>query len=316
MLPNRFPDGGEAPEYNTVDATLWYFVAIDDYLRRSGDFGLRKDLYPILKDIVAWHRRGTRYGIKVDANDALLFAGEAGIQLTWMDARVGDRVVTPRTGKCVEINALWYNALKIVSRLAEEESDAAAARGYAELAERTAVSFRERFWYQEGGHLYDVIDCPVVPGAAHDGRDASLRPNQIFAVSLPHALLTDIRARAVVDVCARELWTPVGLRSLSARDPRYAPAYLGGPHERDAAYHQGTVWSWLLGAFAIAHHRAYGDARAALSFLEGLEMHEREACLGQISEIFDGDAPFEARGCFAQAWSVAEILRAWDELAP
>jgi predicted glycogen debranching enzyme len=315
MLPNRFPDGGEEPEYNTVDATLWYFVAVDEYLRRTQDGALRRDLYPVLKDIVAWHKRGTRYGIKVDEDDALLFAGEDGVQLTWMDAKVGDWVVTPRTGKCIEINALWYNALNIMNGLAEEESDPAAAREYAACAELVALSFDQRFWFEEGGYLYDVIDCPQGrSGTWPGGRDASLRPNQIFAVSLPYPLVRGVRARAVVDVCARELWTPVGLRSLSARDSRYAAAYRGGPRERDGAYHQGTVWSWLLGPFAIAHHRVYGDPRAARGFLEGLEAHEREACIGQISEIFEGDAPFAARGCVAQAWSVAEILRSWSKL--
>jgi predicted glycogen debranching enzyme len=313
MLPNRFPDAGEAPEYNTVDATLWYFVAVDEYLRHTHDAQsndqLRRDLYPILKDIITWHVRGTRYGIRVDEHDGLLYSGEAGAQLTWMDAKVGDWVVTPRSGKCVEINALWFNALMIMRGMAGEELDMDAARGYASLSERVARSFNERFWFEQGGYLYDVIDC-----ADGDRNDASLRPNQLFAVSLRHALLDNSRARAVVDTCARELWTPVGMRSLSLRDPRYVHVYQGGPSERDGSYHQGTVWSWLLGPFVSAHYRVYNDAATARSYLDGMAAHLREACIGQVSEIFDGDAPFTPRGCYAQAWGVAEILRTWSEL--
>jgi predicted glycogen debranching enzyme len=315
MLPNRFPDAGEAPEYNTVDATLWYFVAVDEYLRRTNDTQLSKELYPVLKDIISWHLRGTRYGIHIDADDGLLFAGEPGVQLTWMDAKVGDWVVTPRIGKCVEINALWFNALMMMRGLAAEQLDMDAARGYASLAERAARSFNQRFWNEAGGYLYDVIDGPEgVPDDSGRRRDASLRPNQIFAASLRHSLLDNDRARAVVDVCARELWTPVGLRSLDVHDPRYIGVYQGGPRERDGAYHQGSVWSWLLGPFVSAHLRVYGDATAARSYLEGIAAHLREACIGQISEIFDGDAPFTPRGCYAQAWGVSEILRTWSEL--
>jgi predicted glycogen debranching enzyme len=306
MLPNRFPDGGETPEYNTVDATLWYFVAVHAYLAATNDGALRRELYPALADIVAWHRHGTRYGIHVDPNDGLLYAGEAGVQLTWMDAKVGDWVVTPRVGKCVEINALWFNALEILASIAAAEDDAAAATDYRAQAARVADSFGKRFWYA-GGYLYDVVDGP-------DGDDASLRPNQLLAISLPHALLDGERARAVVDTCARELWTPVGLRSLSPSDPRYVAEYHGGPRERDGAYHQGTVWSWLLGAFVDAYRRVHGDAATARCFLDGMAAHLREACVGQISEIFDGDAPFTPRGCFAQAWGVAEILRSWRAL--
>jgi len=314
MLPNRFPDAGEAPEYNTVDATLWYFVAVDEYLRSSQDRALRAELYPVLKDIVAWHLRGTRFGIGAD-RDGLLRSGAAGVQLTWMDAKVGDWVVTPRTGKCVEINALWFNALRIMHGLAEAANDPQAAQAYADSAAHAAASFNQRFWFDAGQHLYDVIDG--TEGEADEAgsrRDASLRPNQIFAVSLRHALLPPERARAVVDVCARQLWTPVGLRSLGPGDPRYAPAYRGDQRARDGAYHQGTVWSWLLGPFAIAHWRVHGDAAAASCLLEGLRPHLREACIGQVSEIFDCAAPFVPRGCFAQAWGVAELLRAWSEL--
>jgi predicted glycogen debranching enzyme len=298
-----------------VDAALWYFVAVEATLRRSGDGALRRDLYPILKDMTSWHERGTRYGIRVDPNDGLLTCGENGVQLTWMDAKVGDWVVTPRVGKCVEINALWFNVLCIMHRLAEAESDPQEARRYAGAADRMLASFQRRFWFDAGGYLYDVIDGPEgEPGADGGNRDASLRPNQIFAVALRYALLSGPHARAVVDVCARELWTPVGLRSLAVSDSRYRAIYRGGPRDRDGAYHQGTVWSWLLGPFAVAHRRAHGDPEAAREYFGDMEAHLREACIGQVSEIFDGNAPFSPRGCFAQAWSVAEILRSWSEL--
>ncbi len=309
MLPNRFPDAGEVPEYNTVDATLWYFHAIDAYGAASGDPSIGRELYPVLKDIIRWHRAGTRYAIHVDPADGLLHAGEPGVQLTWMDAKVGDWVVTPRIGKPIEINALWYNALEVMARLAHEIGDHSAKREYQALAAKAASSLRNRFWNADGGCLYDVIDTP------DGGRpDVALRPNQIFAVSLPHSALDADSARAVVDTCARELWTPVGLRSLAQSDRSYVRHYAGGPRDRDGAYHQGTVWSWLLGPFALAHYRVYTDATLAQGFLNGVAAHLGEACLGSISEVFDGDAPHRPEGCFAQAWSVAEILRAWQEL--
>ena len=313
MLPNRFPDGGEAAEYNTVDATLWLFHAVSAYLDATADRALLRDLYPTLREIIEWHRRGTRYGIRVDARDGLLFAGQAGVQLTWMDARVGDWVVTPRTGKAVEINALWHFALSRMALWARSLNDRRAASGYAVTADQAAASFAS-FWFPAGGYLYDVIDGPdgVTDGVRQV--DRSVRPNQIFAVSLGSALLDAARARAVVEVCARELLTPVGLRSLSPRDSRYAPRYSGDPRARDGAYHQGTVWSWLLGPFALAHHRVYGNAQHALALLEGLASHLDESCSGTISEIMDGSAPHAPRGCFAQAWSVAETLRAYHSL--
>ena len=307
MLPNLFPDEGHPPEYNTVDATLWYFVAIDEYLRATDDAALLRDLYPTLRDIVRWHQRGTRFSIEVDPADGLLRAGEPGVQLTWMDAKIGDWVVTPRIGKPVEINALWFNALTIMRDFAACIGDQHAAAEYEIAARRTGQSFRERFWFAAGGHLYDVIDGP-------QGDDPSLRPNQIFAVSLRHSVLDDERARSVVDTCARHLWTPVGLRSLASQEAGYAGSYAGGPRERDAVYHQGTVWSWLLGPFVCAHYRVYRDVAQARAYLDGIRSHLRDACVGQISEIFDGDAPFTATGCCAQAWGVAEILRAWGEL--
>ena len=314
MLPNRFPDGGEAPEYNTVDATLWMFHAISVYLDATGDRALLRDLYPTLRAIIEWHQRGTRYGIRIDETDGLLYAGEAGVQLTWMDAKVGDWVVTPRTGKAVEINALWHYALRRMALWARDLNDRRAANQFGAAAGQAAASFGARFWYPAGGYLYDVIEGP--DGVMDHGWkvDPSLRPNQIFAVSLGSELLDAARARAVVDLCARELLTPVGLRSLSPRDPRYAPHYRGDSRARDGAYHQGTVWSWLLGPFALAHHCVYGNAQHALALLEGLASHLDEGCSGTISEIFDGSSPHAPQGCFAQAWSVSETLRAYHSL--
>ena len=304
LLPNRFPDDGQAPEYNTVDATLWYFQAIRAYHAATGDDGLLKDLYPTLESILAWHRQGTRYGIRQDPADGLLAAGEPGVQLTWMDAKVGDRVVTPRTGKPVEINALWYNALVAMTdfarRLRRPASDLDAD------ATRVAAGF-ERFWNARDGWCYDVLD-----GA--DGHDATLRPNQIFAVSLPATPLSPERRRAVVDACARHLVTSYGLRSLAPFDPRFVARYGGDQGARDGAYHQGAVWGWLLGPFALAHFAAYGDADTARSFLTPMADHLTDHGLGSIAEIFDGEPPFAPNGCIAQAWSVAETLRAWHVL--
>jgi len=316
MLPNRFPDGGEPAEYNTADATLWYFHAVEKYLEATGDQALLVELYPTLKEIIDWHRRGTRHGIHVDAADGLLYAGERGVQLTWMDAKIGDWVVTPRIGKPVEINALWHFALATMARWAIAMGDAAGQADYARAATRVEAAFAGSFWYAEGGYLYDVIDDPD-SGRDDQGRqvDKSLRPNQILAVSLGTDLLDAHQARSVVDMCARELLTPVGLRSLAPSDARYIGDYVGGPRERDAAYHQGTAWSWLLGPFALAHYRVYGDAARATRLLAGLAAHVDEACIGTISEIFDGDPPHTPRGCFAQAWSVGETLRAWHTLA-
>jgi predicted glycogen debranching enzyme len=315
MLPNRFPDGGEPPEYNTVDASLWYFHAVATYLEATSDQTFLRDVYPSLKEIIDWHQRGTRYSIHVDPADGLLHAGEPGVQLTWMDAKIGNWVVTPRVGKPVEINALWHFALARMAEWAHALKDRAAAASYTEAAKRVEATFSDTFWFEEGGYLYDVVDGPDDPANAR-GRhvDTSLRPNQIFAVSLGTDLLDSHRARAVVDTCSRELLTPVGLRSLSSRDPRYAGLYSGGPASRDAIYHQGTVWSWLLGPFALAHYRVYQNAQYANALLAGLAAHLNDACLGTVSEILDGDAPHQPRGCFAQAWSVSETLRAWHLL--
>ena len=300
MLPNRFPDSGEGPEYNTADATLWYFEAIRACHEATGDDSLLRDLYPVLREILDWHARGTRYGIRLDPEDGLLFAGEPGVQLTWMDAKVGDWVVTPRIGKPVEINALWYNAVRSMAafarRLGEEDS------AYEALAEKILRGFG-RFFRDDLGRCLDVLDGP-------EGDDASMRPNQILAVSLPHSPLSEARRKSVVDACTRDLLIPLGLRSLSPDDPRYVGHYGGDPATRDAAYHQGTVWPWLIGPFVTAHLRVYRDRATARSFLLPLLRHMDDHGLGSICEIADADPPFTPRGCIAQAWSVAEILRA------
>jgi predicted glycogen debranching enzyme len=305
MLPNRFPDQGEAPEYNTVDATLWYFEAIRTCHAATGDDGLLKELFPVLENIIDWHVKGTRYGIAVDPADGLLRSGEEGVQLTWMDAKVGDWVVTPRTGKAVEINALWYNALRAMADFGRRLGGPSTA--WDGMAARVAASFA-RFWNADGGYCADVVDGP-------HGDDASLRPNQIFAVALPHTPLAPDRQRQVVDACARHLLTSHGLRSLAPGDPQYRGQYGGDQWARDGAYHQGTVWSWLLGPFALAHFRVYGDRVAARAFLEPMAHHVGAYGIGSIAEIFDGDPPFRPGGCVAQAWSVAETLRAWQELS-
>ena len=306
MLPNRFPDAGEQPEYNTVDGTLWFFEAIRAYADYTGDYEfVRKNLYSVLTDIMAWHARGTRYGIHVD-DSGLLASGAPDVQLTWMDAKVGDWVVTPRQGKPVEIQALWYNALRSMEDFAARFGDAAAQKRYAKMATVARWSFNRLFWNESAGCLYDVVsDGPP---------DASIRPNQILAVSLHHSMVARGRAQAIVDVVARELLTPYGLRTLAPSDPRYVGHYAGGQHARDSAYHQGTVWPWLLGPFLSAYVNVHGGtAKArtqAAKWLEPFRNHLCEAGLGQISEILDGDPPHRPRGCIAQAWSVAELLRA------
>ena len=304
MLPNQFPRAGEAPVYNTVDATLWYFEAVRQYFEATSDIGLLPELFPVLDGIIDAHVRGTRYHIHVDPADGLLYAGEPGVQLTWMDAKVGDRVVTPRIGKPVEVNALWLNAAAAMARFARALGRNAAR--YEGLAERARTGFA-RFWNSEKQFCFDVIDSPGSP----DGKDAALRPNQILAVSLPETALTEEQQRAVVDVCARELLTSFGLRSLGRNEAGYRGRYAGSPEERDDAYHQGTVWGWLLGPFALAHLRVYRNAGEAMSFLEPMFGHIKAAGLGTASEIFDGDPPFTPNGCIAQAWTVGETLRAW-----
>jgi predicted glycogen debranching enzyme len=302
MLPNNFPDSaGALPGYNTVDATLWYIVATARYLSATGDTALIEELLPVLQSIIDWHMRGTRYGIRMDPDDGLLRAGVPGVQLTWMDARVGDWVVTPRIGKPVEIQALWYNALRIVASFTSDAS-------YVEPADRVRDSFLRRFFRAELGYLADVVDGP-------DGDELHLRPNQIFAASLPHQLVDGPVAASVVDHVGRALLTPVGLRSLSPDDAAYRGDYAGGPVRRDGGYHQGPVWSWLLGPYAEAHVRIYGDRAAALELLQPVVHHLRDACVGSVSEILEGDPPHRAVGCVAQAWGVAETLRVWRALS-
>jgi predicted glycogen debranching enzyme len=301
MLPNVFPDMGETPEYNTVDATLWYFEAIRQYFAATKDEKFLSEIYPVLAEIVDWQSRGTRYNIHVDCADGLLYAGENGVQLTWMDARVGDRVVTPRIGKPIEVNALWLNALVSMSQFAAVLNKS--GKLYESMAEQVRRSF-QRFWNDSAKYCFDVIDGP-------DGPDSSLRPNQIFAVSLPESPLTTAQQRAVVDTCRCHLLTSFGLRTLAPGHPDYRGVYGGGPRERDSVYHQGTVWGWLLGPFAQAHLRVFGDPEEAASFLEPIAYHIRTHGLGTASEIFDGDAPFTPRGCIAQAWTVGELIRAW-----
>ena len=308
MLPNNFPGAGEEPQYNTVDAALWYFEAVRDYFDVTSDTGLLRELYPVLAEILDAYVRGTRYNIHVDPEDGLLSAGAPGVQLTWMDAKVGDRVITPRMGKTVEINALWLNAATAMAQFGRVIGRT--GKRYDELAERARAGFT-RFWNPAAQFCLDVIDGP---GGANDN-DPSLRPNQIFAVSLPETALTPAQQQAVVDVCARELLTSFGLRSLGPREPGYRGRYAGKPEERDAAYHQGTVWGWLLGPFALAHLRVYQDPAIAASFLEPMLKHVTAAGLGTASEIFDGDPPFAPQGCIAQAWTVGETLRAWRAIA-
>ena len=305
MLPNRCPDGGEAAEYNPADATLWMFHALDDYLQASGDPDLGRELFPTLMGILHAHADGTRFGIRVDAGDGLLQAGQIGSQLTWMDAKHGDRVFTPRIGKPVEINALWLNALDVGLRLAERLNQSSEKRFCEALLTRASANFG-RFWNEERGCLYDVIDALGTPT-----NDARVRPNQILAVSLPYCVLAAEQMRAVVDTCAQELLTSYGLRTLSPKESGYIGRYQGDAWQRDSAYHMGTAWAWLLGPFARAHYRVHGDARLAQSLLAPIAQHVDSDCIGTVSEIFDGDAPHRARGCFAQAWSVAEILRPW-----
>jgi predicted glycogen debranching enzyme len=307
MLPNRFPDGGEQPEYNTVDAALWFFVAVYKYFLYTRDKAfLKETLLPAMADILDWHQRGTRYGIHM-ASDGLLAAGEPDVQLTWMDARIGNWVVTPRSGKAVEINALWYNALAIYVQLLQKVGRLQKAKNYRKLAEKVMTRYTQVFWNSERNCLFDVVDG--------ERRDDAIRPNQILALSLPFPLLGRNRARQVLKTVEHHLLTPVGLRSLSPQDPDYRPTYQGSPFLRDSAYHQGTVWAWLLGPYLTALVRVRGitGRKQGLKLLQAVRNHLSEAGIGQISEIFDGDAPHTPRGCIAQAWSVAEIGRAYVE---
>ena len=312
MLPNRFPDAGETPEYNTVDATLWFFETVRALAACTQDYDFVRDhLYGVLADIISWHERGTRYGIHTDS-DGLLNAGEPGVQLTWMDAKIGDWVVTPRRGKPVEIQALWYNALRVMEDLALRYDYAADSRHYRGIADRARNSFPQLFWNEAAQCLYDVVDGDV--------RDASMRPDQIFSVSLFHQMLPPDKAKAIVDAVERHLLTPYGLRSLAPGDPRYSGRYEGDPRNRDSAYHQGTVWPWLMGPFISAYLYVQGHSREARAqarqWLAELRRYAAQEGLGQVPEVFDGDAPHRPGGCIAQAWSVAELLRAAAAAAP
>ncbi|MBK8750945.1 MAG: glycogen debranching enzyme family protein [Candidatus Competibacteraceae bacterium] len=304
MLPNVFPGAGETPDYNTVDAALWSFEAWRAYLEATDDQAALAEAFPVLAGMIDEHVRGTRYRIGMDASDGLLYAGEPGVQLTWMDAKVGDWVVTPRIGKPVEINALWHNALAIMADFAVRLGQP--AQPYADLAAQVRRGF-QRFVLPAGAGLADVLDGPA-------GDDSTLRPNQIFAVSLPHSPLDLATQQAVIQVCGRELLTSCGLRSLASGHPDYRPRYLGGVWERDGSYHQGPVWGWLLGHYALAEYRVHGDAVAAQARLTPIRDHLLDAGLGTVSEIFDGAPPHTPRGAPAQAWSVACVLEAWQRL--
>jgi predicted glycogen debranching enzyme len=326
MIPNNFPDADEQPHYNTADATLWWAWTLKEYLQQTDDLNFIEAQLPLLRSVVEWHVKGTRFGIKVDPEDGLLAVGEPGVQLTWMDAKVGDYVVTPREGKPVEINALWYNFLREVEYFHQTSSDYLSgsekkqhvdfAVHCSELAEQAKAGF-EKFWIEESGYLADVI--------RRDGsRDLALRPNMMIALSLPYPILDLERGKSVLSEAEKYLLTPYGFRTLSPNDPAYCGQYGGGKEEanqfdRDVTYHQGTVWPWLLGPWVDARLRVYGPTAENLDFLDqhfsDLERHTlHEACVGSVSEIFDGDPPHTPRGCYAQAWSVAEILRALKKI--
>lgn len=304
LIPNYFPDQATEGVYHTADATLWYFQALHRYVETTGDRAFVHSLLPVLQQIVAYHQRGTRFGIGVDPADGLLRQGAEGYQLTWMDAKVGDWVVTPRRGKAVEINALWYNALRLLHDWLRETGDPTAAE-IATAATRARISFNRRFWCERQQGLYDIID-------GEGGDDAACRPNQIFSLSLTHPVLDSVHWRPVLETVSQRLLTPFGLRSLAPGHPDYKPQYDGDLRSRDAAYHQGTVWAWLIGPFVNAWLRVFPDRHEECrKFLESFDDHLSENCIGTIAEIFDADAPYHARGCAAQAWSVAEVLRAW-----
>jgi predicted glycogen debranching enzyme len=300
LLPNRFPDGGQAPEYNTIDATLWLFQALASYLRASRDWRFIADRLEALESIIDWHVRGTRHNIKMDPADGLLAGGEDGVALTWMDAKVQDWVVTPRRGKPIEVNALWYNALRLTADWCERAMRPAGP--YRQMAAHAHSSAQERFWYADGGYCYDVVDTP-------EGDDPSLRPNQVIALGLVYPLIEGEPARRALDVVTEKLLTMYGLRTLSPDDPRYQSSYRGDQRARDAAYHMGLVWPWLLGPYLDAHRRLHGDGATVHRLLEPFSAHLLDAGLGTISEIFEPEPPYQPVGCIAQAWSVAEVLR-------
>ncbi len=309
LIPNYFPDHEGDAVYHTADATLWFFHALSRYAQVTGDRFTLLSLLPALKNIIAHHQRGTRFGIGVDPSDGLLREGEEGYQLTWMDAKVGDWVVTPRRGKAVEINALWYNALRLLESWLRDVGDLSADSIKA-AADRAHESFNRRFWNESEGYLWDVID-------GEKGDDPACRPNQVFAISLDHPVLDQRHWQDVLETVKKRLLTPVGLRSLAPGNPDYKAKYYGDLRARDAAYHQGTVWAWLIGPFIDAWRRVYPDRiDESRDFLKGFQDHLSEACIGSISEVFDAESPYTPRGCVAQAWSVAEVLRCWILTAP
>ena len=308
LIPNMFPDGSREGLYHTADATLWFFHAVGRYVRVTGDVETLRRLLPTMLDIARCHINGTRFGIGVDHADGLLRQGAEGYQLTWMDAKVEDWVVTPRRGKAVEINALWYNALRLLAGWLKEQKMTDEGLDIAGHAEQARDSFNQRFWCEQAGHLYDVVD-------GENGDDSSCRPNQVLAISLEHPVLAQARWEAVMTVVRQKLLTPVGLRSLAPGHPDYKEKYYGDLRSRDAAYHQGTVWAWLIGPFVDAWLKVYPeDAAGATRLLAGFEHHLTEVCVGSISEIFDAEEPYVPRGCVAQAWSVAEVLRCLTRL--
>ena len=310
LIPNMFPEGSEEGRYQTVDATLWFFHALERYLAATGDRETLHFLLPKLIDIVGHHLRGTRFGIHVDPADGLLSQAEPTYPLTWMDAKVDDWVVTPRRGKPVEVNALWYNALRLLEGWLRDERGDDAARPIAQHAARARESFNRRFWYHDGNYLYDIIE-------GEQGDDPALRPNQILAVSLDYPILDRSRWEPVVEAVRRELLTPVGLRSLGRSHTDYKSKYYGDVRARDAAYHQGTVWAWLAGPFIDAWLKLHPhDTAGARGFLDGFIPHLQDGLVGSISEVFDAEEPFTPRGCPAQAWSVAEVIRCWIKTAP
>jgi predicted glycogen debranching enzyme len=304
LIPNMFPEGNNEGLYHTADATLWFFHAMERYLQTTGDRLTLRHALPTFVSIIEHHLRGTRFNIGVDPSDGLLKQGAEGYQLTWMDAKVEGWVVTPRRGKAVELNALFYNALKLMERWLREEGDEARSSDMGRHAQRTRESFNRRFWNPETNCLFDVVD------KEGGGNDPSIRPNQVFAISLPYPVLDEEHWRSVLDVAQRLLVTPVGLRSLAPGSPDYKPYYDGDLRSRDAAYHQGTVWGWLAGPFADAWLKVHpNDLHGVERLIEGFASHLEEACVGSVSEIFDAEPPFKPRGCIAQAWSVAEVLR-------
>jgi predicted glycogen debranching enzyme len=309
LIPNLFPEGDREGLYNTADATMWFFHAVDRYLTLTGDWATVQLLLPKLDDSVNHHLAGTRFNIGIDPKDGLLRQGIDNYALTWMDAKCDGWVVTPRRGKPVEINALWYNALRLLADWHERDDRMARAHELRDRAARVRESFNQRFWFEDGGHLYDVVD-------GENGDDPACRPNQLLSFSLEYPVLDPSRWQSVLDIVEKRLLTPVGLRSLDPSHPDYKPKYYGDLRARDAAYHQGTVWAWLIGPFIDAWLKTHPHQPAsARKFLQGFLPHLDEACIGSISEIYDAEEPYSARGCVAQAWSVAEVLRCWVKTA-